>query len=153
VTTYTAQVGPDNAAALEAFGPYMTDIGEGTVQITDLAPLRALPEGADGSITEDEDGLQIWLDGEGYPLFGAVDAAVADALGKQVQWVEQKRLYDRATGLRDDAVRAVVDLAGSVDAAATLLEMDPAEVVAIVGVPVAETDAEPVTEAAAELGD
>jgi len=141
VTTYTAQVGPDNAAKLEALGPNVTDIGEGTVEITDLEPLRALAEGVDGSITEDDDGLQIWLGGEGYPLFGAIDAAVAEAFGKQAQWVEAKRMYDRAAGYRDEAVRAVVELAGSPEAAATLLEMDAAEVIAIVGVAASEADA------------
>jgi hypothetical protein len=151
VTTYTAQVGPDNAAELEALGPFLEDIGEGTIQITDLEPLRALAEGADGSITEDEDGLQIWMGGEGYPLFGAIDAAVAEAFGAQAKWVEEKRMYDRATGIRDDAVRAVVELAGSPEAAATLLEMDPAEVIAIIGIP--ESVAEPVTESAAEFAD
>ncbi len=135
MTTYTAQVGPDNASTLEALGPFMKDIGEGTVEISDLEPLRALGDGVDGSLTDDEDGLQIWIGGEGYPLFGAIDAAVADAAGKQVQWVEAKRMYDRATGIRDDAVRTVVELAGSPEAAAPLLEMEPADVIAIVGEP------------------
>lgn len=153
MTTYTAQVGPDNASALEALGPFMEDIGEGTVQISDLEPLRALGDGVDGSITDDDDGLQIWIGGEGYPLFGAIDAAVAEAYGQQAKWVEAKRMYDRATGLRDDAVRNVVDLAGSPEAAASLLEMAPDDVVAIVGVPVAEAAAEPETAADAETAD
>lgn len=145
MTTYTAQVGPDNASTLEGLGSFIEDIGGGTVQISDLEPLRALDDGADGSIIEDEDGPLIWVDGDSYPLFGAVDAAVADALGKQTQWEEQRRLFERATGLRDDAVRSVVELAGTPEKAATLLEMDPDDVakIAKVSAPVGEATADP----------
>ena len=138
MTTYTAQVGPDNASKLAAVGqsgegdPTIEDIGEGSVQINDLDQLRGLGEGEDGSITDDEDeGLQIWIGGEGYPLFGELDAAVADALGAQTQYDEAQRMFERAVGIRDTAVKNVVDLAGSVDAAAKLLEMDASVVATI----------------------
>jgi hypothetical protein len=137
MTTYTAQVGPDNAATLAETGS-IEDIGEGSIQINDLDELRTLAEGADGSITDDEDeGLQIWVGGEGYPLFGEIDAAVGRAQGAQEQYDEAKRMFDRAAGIRDAAVREVVDLAGTAAAAAPLLEMDEATVEAIVGPPAA----------------
>jgi hypothetical protein len=153
MTTYTAQVGPDNAATLSETDT-IEDIGGGSVQIDDLDALRALPEGADGSITDDEDdGLQIWIGGEGYPLFGAVDGAVADAFGAITKYDEAKHMFDYATQERDTAIKAVVDLAGSPAEAAKLLEMDEATVAAIVTPPAADetvagADAEPPTASA-----
>jgi hypothetical protein len=132
--TYTAQVGPDNAALLSTIasdapdGPTIEDIGEGTVQVNNLDRLRALAAEEDGSITDDEDGLQIWVGGESYPLFDEVDAAVADALGAQTLYLEAKRNADRAAAAHARAVATVVRLAGSVPTAAELLGMDPAEV-------------------------
>ncbi|HKD95978.1 MAG TPA: hypothetical protein VKB69_00120 [Micromonosporaceae bacterium] len=135
--TYTAQVGPDNAALLSTVqsdapdGPTIEDIGEGTVQVNDLDRLRKLGAEEDGSVTDDEDGLQIWVGGEGYPLFDEVDAAVADALGSQTLYVEAKRNSDRAAAAYARAVATAVRLAGSVPAAAELLGMDEAEVASL----------------------
>ena len=73
MTIYTAQVGPDNAARLATTGPdglaLFEELPGGVVQINDLDQLRSRPEGADGYLTDDEEGLQIWIDGESYPLF------------------------------------------------------------------------------------
>jgi hypothetical protein len=136
--TYTAQVGPDNAALLSTVGsdapdgPTVEDIGEGSVQVNNLDLLRALAAGEDGSVTDDEDGLQIWVGGEGYPLFDELDAAVADALGSQTLYEEAKRNSDRAAAVYGRAVAVVVRLAGSVPAAAELLGVDEAEVSSLV---------------------
>ncbi len=136
--TYTAQVGPDNAARLSmiistapAGGPVIEDLGEGTVQINDLDQLRSRGAEEDGSVTDDEDGLQIWIDGEGYPLFDEVDAAVAEALGTQTLYLEAKRNADRALATHARAVATVVQMAGSAQAAAQLLDMDEAEVASL----------------------
>jgi hypothetical protein len=132
--TYTAQVGPDNAARLSMIistkpdGPVIEDLGEGTVQVNDLDQLRSRAAEEDGSITDDEDGLQIWIDGEGYPLFDEVDAAVADALGAQTLYLEAKHNSDRAEETYARAIATVVGLAGSAQTAAQLLDMDEAEV-------------------------
>jgi hypothetical protein len=125
---YTAQVGPDNASRLEYNGvdgsAVIEDIGEGTVRINDLDQLRSRGSNDDGAITDDEDGLQIWIDGESYPVFDDLDAAVANALGVLSQYDEAKREFDRQTALRASAVAKVIELAGGAPAAAKLLEVD-----------------------------
>lgn len=132
--TYTAQVGPDNAALLSTIesdapdGPTIEDIGEGSVQVNNLDLLRGLATGEDGSVTDDDEGLQIWVGGESYPLFDDLDAAVADALGAQTLYQEAKRNSDRAADVYARAVAAAVRLAGSVPTAAELLGIDEAEV-------------------------
>lgn len=133
--TYTAQVGPDNAARLavsdDAGNPLIEDIGEGTVRINELDRLRTRAPDADGAITDDTDGLQIWLDGESYPIFDDLDVAVADAMGAQTHYDESKLAFDRDAALRATAMAKVVELAGSPQAAAGLLGIDEAAVTAI----------------------
>jgi hypothetical protein len=141
MTTYTAQVGPDNAKKLAAIGgdpatagapSPIESIGSGTVQINDIDRLRKLTSTEDGSITEDDEGLQIWIGGEGYPLFDAMEAATAEALGLDAQYVEAKRGFDRASRLRDAAIANVVTLAGSPEEAAKLLDIDATTIAASV---------------------
>jgi hypothetical protein len=135
--TYTAQVGPDNAALLSTIdpeaptGPTIEDIGEGSVQVNNLDRLRSIATGEDGSVTDDDEGLQIWVGGDSYPLFDEVDAAVADALGTQTMYDEAKRNFDRAAAEHARAIATVVRLAGSVESAAQLLDMDGATVSAL----------------------
>jgi hypothetical protein len=132
--TYTAQVGPKNAKRLAelpeavAGTPAIEDIGGGTVQINDLDRLRTLAPDADGVVTDDADGLQIWIDGEGFPIFDGSEAAVADALGMQTNYLLAKHGADHARDLYAAAVATVVDLAGSAGAAADLIGIDVAEV-------------------------
>jgi hypothetical protein len=132
VTIYTAQVGPDNAARLATTGPdglaLFEELPGGVVQINDLDQLRSRPEGVDGYLTDDEEGLQIWIDGESYPLFDDFDAAVADALGLQTEYAEAKRAFDRSSGRYGAALAKVVELSGSTSAAATALGIDEAEI-------------------------
>ncbi len=127
--TYTAQVGPENAERLGVSGPEgvepaIDDIGEGSVQINDLDQLRARAAGTDGSITDDADGLQIWIGGEGFPVFDDREALVADALGMQSEFDVAKTAFDRAKKLYANAVALVVASAGSSEQAATLLSLD-----------------------------
>jgi hypothetical protein len=128
--TYTAQVGPDNAARLAVTGPDgvapFSELGGGVVEITDLERLRALPHDVDGYLTDDEDGLQIWIDGESYPVFDDFEAAVADALGLQDEYDLAKRAYDRAAAKFGAAVAKVLALAATPEAAAAALGMDEA---------------------------
>lgn len=152
MTTYTAQVGRENAGRLAGLGltdanasAVIEDIGEGSIRVNDVDPLRGRAVDTDAGLTDDEEGLQIWLDGESYPLFDDVEAAVADALGKQTEFDEAKLAYDRAMGLRDAAVLTVVAAAGSTTHAAELLSLDESVVAAIVAasVPEGSTTEEP----------
>ena len=139
--TYTAQVGPDNAAHLsELLGigdlVPVEDIGEGSVQVNDLDWLRTLGPDADGHISDDEDeGLQIWISGEGYPLFDDLGRAVADALGAQTEYVEAQDQANRMQRRYATAVSAVVDLAGSTQAAAAQLGIDEPTLTSLLALP------------------
>jgi hypothetical protein len=132
--TYTAQVGPDNAAHLSALpstGPValIEDIGEGSVQLNDLDQLRKLDAAADGHVSEDDDnGLQIWIGGESYPVFDDLGRAMADVWGLQTEFTEAKRNADRLERLYASSVTTVVTLAGSPSSAAEQLGIDEAEV-------------------------
>lgn len=136
--TYTAQVGPDNASklAVATATPEVSpieDIGEGSIQVTNLDVLRARGPEEDGRITDDPDeGLQIWVGDEGYPLFDPLGEAVANALGAQTLYGEAKRDADRATHRYALAVANLVTLAGSNAAAAEQLDVDEAEVARLV---------------------
>ncbi|HEY1487544.1 MAG TPA: hypothetical protein VGF84_15670 [Micromonosporaceae bacterium] len=137
---YTAQVGPDNAAHLSAItgtGPKapIEDIGEGSVQINDMDALRKLGPDDEGHITDDEDGLQIWVGGDSYPIFDDLGRAVADAWGQQTAYGEAKQAFDRAERLYGAAVAKVVELAGSVAEAAGQIGIDEAEVTRLQAVP------------------
>ncbi len=112
--TFTAQVGPSNASQLSAVSvddvneALMEDIGEGTVRINDLDRLREFGEDEDGRVTEDdEDGLQIWIGGESYPIFDDVEAAVAEAMGLQTRYVDAKQTFDHARDLYAASVASV----------------------------------------------
>lgn len=135
MTTYTAQVGPENASRLAVTGPdgvaLFTEVDGGVVQINDLERLRAQPRDIDGYLTDDEEGLQIWVGGESYPVFDDFDAAVADALGLQTRYDEAKREFDRAAGLFSAAVAKVLSLSTSPTAAAAALEIDEATVTSL----------------------
>jgi hypothetical protein len=128
MTTYTAQVGPENAARLAVIGPdgvaLFQELGGGVVQINDLDQLRSRPHDVDGYLTDDEEGLQIWIDGESYPVFDDFDAAVADALGLQTEYDQAKHAYDRAAGRFGAAVAKVLALSPSPSAAASALGID-----------------------------
>jgi len=123
-SSYTAQVGPDNAAVLSALpgtGPAapVEDIGEGSVQVNDLDWLRTLGPDEDGHITDDADeGLQIWVGGDCYPLFDAAGQAIADALGAQTEFDEAQRNADRFRRSFAQALATAVDATGSVAATA-----------------------------------
>jgi hypothetical protein len=135
MTTYTAQVGPENASLLAVTGPdgvaLFSELPGGIVQINDLDLLRSRPHDVDGYLTDDEDGLQIWIDGESYPVFDDFDAAVADALGLQNQYDLAKHAFDRAAGQFGAAIAKVVALSNSPQAAATALGMDEETVAAL----------------------
>jgi hypothetical protein len=150
--TFTAQVGPSNASQLSAISvdgateALMEDIGEGTVKINDLDRLRQLGEDEDGRVTEDDDeGLQIWIGGESYPIFDDVEAVVAEAMGLQTRFVDAKQTFDHARNLYAASVASVVEATGSAAAAAEALGIEEAEVLALVPPPAPE----PVVEAAA----
>ena len=137
---YTAQVGPDNAAHLSALTgpgpkPPVEDIGEGSIQINDMDTLRKLGPDDEGHITDDEDGLQIWVGGDSYPIFDDLGRAVADAWGTQTGYTEAKNEFDRAERLYGAAVAKVVELAGGTAAAADQIGIDEAEVVRLQAVP------------------
>ena len=130
---YTAQVGPDNAARLAVTGAdgvaVFEELPGGVVQVNDLDLLRARPEGEDGHLTDDEEGLQIWIDGESYPLFDDFDSAVAEALGLATEYAQAKRTFDRSVTRYGAALAKVVELSGSASAAATALGVDEAEII------------------------
>jgi hypothetical protein len=140
VQKYTAQVGPDNAANLAALpgtgdtAP-IEDIGEGSVQVDDLDQLRALGDDAEGHITDDDDGLQIWVGGDSYPLFDDLGRAVADAWGLQTEYDTAKQSFARAERLFAASVSTVVTLAGTPAAAAEQLGIDEAEVTRLAALP------------------
>lgn len=155
--TFTAQVGPSNASKLSAMAldgatePLMEDVGEGTVKINDLDRLRRLDADADGSITEDDDeGLQIWIGGEGYPIFDDVEATVAEATGLHTRLIEAKRAYDHANQQYAEAVARVVEVTGSAKAAAEALGVDEADLPALASLPGLESppmgDSDPAAE-------
>jgi hypothetical protein len=135
MTTYTAQVGPENASRLAVTGPdgvaLFTELDGGVVQINDLERLRARPRGVDGYLTDDEEGLQIWVGGESYPVFDDFDAAVADALGLQTRYDEAKREFNRAAELLGAAIAKVLSLSESPAAAAAALDLDEATVTSL----------------------
>jgi len=140
MTTYTAQVGPDNAARLsELTGTGDTapieDIGEGSVQVNDLDWLKTLGEDADGHVTEDEDGPQIWIGGEGYPLFDDVGQAVAEALGAQTEYDQEKLNLDRYERAWAGAVSRLVTLTGSAAEAAARTGIDEATISRLLTLP------------------
>lgn len=150
--TFTAQVGPSNASQLSAVSvddvneALMEDIGEGTVRINDLDRLREFGEDEDGRVTEDdEDGLQIWVGGESYPIFDDVEAAVAEAMGLQTRYVDAKQTFDHARDLYAAGVASVIEATGSTAATATALGIEEAEVLALV--PAAPTFAAPTSAA------
>jgi hypothetical protein len=140
--TYTAQVGPDNASKLSvatatAEVSPIEDIGGGSIQVNNLDVLRLRGPGEDGRITDDPDeGLQIWVGDEGYPLFDPLGEAVADALGAQTLYGEAKREADRAGRKYALAVANLVTMAGSTTAAAEQLGVAEDEIERLV----AETD-------------
>lgn len=84
--TYTANLGIDNARWLanELDAPngnrIARDLGDGRVQIDSegLDVLRALSADDDGSITDDENGLQIWIEGTGYLVATEPPTVTAD---------------------------------------------------------------------------
>jgi hypothetical protein len=141
--TYTAQVGPDNASKLAvatatADTSPVEDIGGGSIQVNDIDALRSRGPEDDGRVTEDPDeGLQIWIGEEGYPLFDPVEEAIADALGAQTLYGEAKRNADRAEHHFALAVANLVTMTGSHTAAAEQLGISEDEV----GQLVAETEA------------
>lgn len=76
--TYRAEVGVDNAAVLanesrthwlaREFRP--RDVGGGWIELSEqaLGASRELGEEEDGAITDDADGLRIWVGDEAYEL-------------------------------------------------------------------------------------
>jgi hypothetical protein len=76
--TYRAQVGPDNATVLATesrthflaseYRPH--DVGEGWIELSEaaLGASRELGEEEDGAITDDADGLRIWVGDSAYDL-------------------------------------------------------------------------------------
>jgi hypothetical protein len=87
IMIYIANLGTDNAAWLATPGAtgtdakLATDLGDGRVEITGraLSVLSGLSEDLDGSITDDEHGIQIWIEGTGYalaPAYTIADAAL-----------------------------------------------------------------------------
>jgi hypothetical protein len=132
--TYTAQVGPDNASKLAvatatADSSPVEDIGGGSIQVNDLDVLRTRGPADDGRITEDPDeGLQIWIGDESFPLFDPVQEAIADALGAQTLYGEARRNADRAAHHFALAVANLVTMTGSNAAAAEQLEISEDEV-------------------------
>jgi hypothetical protein len=133
-TTYTAQVGPANAKhfADGTYGPLeVTDLGGGTVQFNNLDLLRARGADDDAYVTDDEEGPQIWLAGESYPIFDEIDAAIADAQGLRTEYDEAGRAFDHAADKYAIAVANVVQLAGSTAAAAQRLFLDESVVVSL----------------------
>lgn len=57
----TSDVNPDGAAPARR-------LDDGRIEVTHLARLRELRADDDGSITDDENGLQLWIAGTGYPI-------------------------------------------------------------------------------------
>jgi hypothetical protein len=76
--TYRAQVGADNATLLATesrthflaseYRPH--DVGEGWIELSEaaLGASRELGEEEDGAITDDADGLRIWVGDSAYDL-------------------------------------------------------------------------------------
>lgn len=76
--TYVAEVGADNARLLATesrtavlareYRPM--DLGEGRIALSELAlgASRELGEEEDGAITDDAEGLRIWVGDDGYEL-------------------------------------------------------------------------------------
>jgi hypothetical protein len=76
--TYRAQVGADNAILLATesrthflaseYRPH--DVGEGWIELSEaaLGASRELGEEEDGAITDDADGLRIWVGDSAYDL-------------------------------------------------------------------------------------
>lgn len=76
--TYRALVGADNAAVLATesrthflaseYRPH--DVGDGWIELSEqaLGASRELGEEEDGAITEDADGLRIWVGDDAYDL-------------------------------------------------------------------------------------
>lgn len=75
---YVAQVGEENAARLanesrtawlaQEYRPH--DIGDGRIRLSEraLGASRELGEEEDGAITDDADGLRIWIGDDAYDL-------------------------------------------------------------------------------------
>lgn len=76
--TWIAEVGPDNAGwlATESRTAWLAreyrphDLGDGRIALTELAlgASRELGEEEDGCITDDADGLRIWIGDDAYEL-------------------------------------------------------------------------------------
>jgi hypothetical protein len=76
--TYRAQVGVENAAVLATesrthwlaseYRPH--DVGDGWIELTEraLGASRELGEEEDGAITDDADGLRIWVGDDAYDI-------------------------------------------------------------------------------------
>jgi hypothetical protein len=77
--TYVAEVGSDNARMLATESRTAVlareyrprDLGDGRIALSALAlgASRELGEEEDGAITEDAEGLRIWIGDDGYELF------------------------------------------------------------------------------------
>jgi hypothetical protein len=77
-STYRAQVGAENANVLanESRTHWLApeyrprDVGDGWIQLSELAlgASRELGEEEDGAITDDADGLRIWVGEDAYAL-------------------------------------------------------------------------------------
>ncbi|MEJ7705100.1 MAG: hypothetical protein WKF47_16265 [Geodermatophilaceae bacterium] len=77
--TYVAEVGSDNARMLATESRTAVlareyrprDLGDGRIALSALAlgASRELGEEEDGAITEDAEGLRVWIGDDGYELF------------------------------------------------------------------------------------
>ena len=77
--TYVAEVGSDNARTLATESRTAVlareyrprDLGDGRIALSALAlgASRELGEEEDGAITEDAEGLRVWIGDDGYELF------------------------------------------------------------------------------------